>query len=450
MTLKVKFKVKVKVASRSGFENPTTFVLHTFPKNASLARYFAVPIHKCHPVSKTFLYEFHYDYILPKFQDKAKLLYTDTDSLIYQLNVPDIYEHIKEESHRFDTSDYEPNNPYGIEQKNKKVPGLMKEENNGQIMLEFVGLRAKMYAYKVHNDKIVKRSKGSTLASVKKISFDDYKRTLFDHEIIYKPQHLIRSKKHYVFTIRQNKMILNPFDDKRVLNSKSTDTKPWGYERISEDADDLPNKKNLHSLLKSILEEVVIPDKAFEWLAEYDIIPSCQTIELLMDKKMELDQFVHGVLAMCQKEGHKNITIKQLNDIVATLHPEIKISFKIYLFELLLEEHCFAIKNISNNYKTINKTIDNAMGKAAYYARSGTLSKLYTLQESKKLQWKFQPLTDTQHANVLNWIQDNVKKGEGNINARLGWSCGPDSSPWPSEHLQDYIRTLCILNEIRE
>ncbi|KAJ8915270.1 hypothetical protein NQ315_014778 [Exocentrus adspersus] len=203
-----------------------------------------------------------------------------------------------------------------------------------------------------------------------------------------------------------------------------------------------------YKLLKTILEEVVIPDKAFEWLTEYDIIPYCQTIELLMDNKMELDQFVHGVLAMCQKEGHENIMPA----------PHSLANSRIYLFELLLdgkyypylENIVLPLKNISNNYKTINKTIDNAMGKAAYYARSGTLSKLYTLQESKKLQWKFQPLTDTQHANVLKWIQDNVKKGERNINALLGWSCGPDSSPWPSEHLQDYIRTLCILNEIRE
>ncbi|KAJ8911892.1 hypothetical protein NQ315_012306 [Exocentrus adspersus] len=124
--------------------------------------------------------------------------------------------HIKEDSQRFDTSDYEPNNPYGIERKNNKVSSLMKDENNGQIILEFVGLRAKMS---------------------KKISFDDYKRTLFDHEITYKPQHLI-----------QNKMILNPFDDKRVLSSKSTHTKPWDYERILEGAHNLPNKKNLHSV----------------------------------------------------------------------------------------------------------------------------------------------------------------------------------------------------------
>lgn len=188
-------------------------------------------------LSKTFLYEFHYDYILKKFGNKVKLLYTDTDSLIYQFKVPDIYRYIKEDCQRFDTSDYDPHNTYGIKQKNKKVPGLMKDENNGKIMLEFVGLRAKMYAYRVDNNKIIKKSKGSTAASVKKITFEDYKRTLFNYEIIYKPQHLIRSKKHCVYTIRQNKMILNPYDDKRILSSSSTDTKAWGYEGVSDDDD---------------------------------------------------------------------------------------------------------------------------------------------------------------------------------------------------------------------
>jgi hypothetical protein len=213
-----------------------------------------------------------------------------------------------------------------------------------------------------------------------------------------------------------------------------------------------------YKLLKNILEEVAIPEEAFKWLTEYDIEPSLQTIELLVDKKIELDAFIHSVLTVCQKEGYENVSIKQLNDIVQRLHPTIKISFKIYLFELLLdgkyyqylENIPFPLRNISSNYKAIDEKIDDAMCKAAYYARSRTLCKMCTVQESKKLYWKFQPSTNIRHANILKWIQDNVKRGEQDLNARLGWSCGPDSDPWPSEHLQDYNRTLCLLNEIME
>ncbi|KAK5646714.1 hypothetical protein RI129_005178 [Pyrocoelia pectoralis] len=180
-------------------------------------------------VSKTFLYDFHYNYILKKFKNNAKLLYTDTDSLVYAFSVPDIYQCMKEDINRFDTSDFEPDNVYGIPLVNKKVPGLMKDENHGKIMLEFVGLRAKMYAYSVNPQAVVKKSKGSTSASVRQITIDDYKRALFDYKIVKRHQRLIRSKKHLVFTIKQNKIVLSPYDDKRLLHFGLTDTRPWGF-----------------------------------------------------------------------------------------------------------------------------------------------------------------------------------------------------------------------------
>jgi hypothetical protein len=183
-------------------------------------------------ISKTFLYDFHYEYVLKTFGLNSKLMYTDTDSLIYLFNVDDIYQYIRKDSYRFDTSDYDPKNIYQIELKNKKIPGLMKDENNGKIMLEFVGLRSKMYAYIVEeklNTKLIKKSKGSTKSSIQTITFDDYKECLFNNKLFEKTQKLIKSKRHNVFSIKQRKVVLSSYDDKRMLSYVSTDTKPWGY-----------------------------------------------------------------------------------------------------------------------------------------------------------------------------------------------------------------------------
>jgi len=71
----------------------------------------------------TCLYEFHHDYMSPLYRDKCKIMYTDTDSLIYHIecdDVYDVYDVMKRDISRFDTSDYPANNAYGISHANKK------------------------------------------------------------------------------------------------------------------------------------------------------------------------------------------------------------------------------------------------------------------------------------------------------------------------------------------
>ena len=134
------------------------------------------------------MYEFHYDYVIPKYGDRLKLCYIDTDSLIYSIQTEDFYSDISPDvEFRFDTSGYpiDGSRPLPIG-KNKKVIGLMKDELGGEIMKEFVSLRPKMYSYRVGNSE-PKRCKGINKCVVKKtISFDDYEACLFNGEPTYR------------------------------------------------------------------------------------------------------------------------------------------------------------------------------------------------------------------------------------------------------------------------
>ncbi|XP_053598598.1 uncharacterized protein LOC128668826 [Microplitis demolitor] len=146
-----------------------------------------------------------------------------------------IYKIIKRDIAKFDTSDYPPDNVYNIPLVNKKVLGLMKDENNGKIMTEYTGLRAKLYAFKIYNeDQVKKRAKGIKRPTLRTITFEDFKRCLEDHVNLSKTQYVIKSNKHRVSTIVQNKIALSWEDDKRQLLLNSTDTVPWGY-KVSRD-----------------------------------------------------------------------------------------------------------------------------------------------------------------------------------------------------------------------
>ena len=101
-------------------------------------------------LSKVLMYEVHYDYMTPRYCSKVKLCYMDTDSFFYEIETKDFYRDIaKNAEKRFDTSGYSKDDnrslPIG---KNKKVIDLIKDELGEKIMLEFVTLRVKMFAYR--------------------------------------------------------------------------------------------------------------------------------------------------------------------------------------------------------------------------------------------------------------------------------------------------------------
>ena len=110
-------------------------------------------------LSKLVMYEFHHDYMKQKYsEDKLKLLYMDTDSLVYSIRTENFYVDIAADVEaRFDTSGYVPDRPLPVG-KNKKVIALMKDELGGKIMREFICLRPKMYSYRV-DDKEPKKCK---------------------------------------------------------------------------------------------------------------------------------------------------------------------------------------------------------------------------------------------------------------------------------------------------
>ena len=118
------------------------------------------------------MHEFWYDYVKPKYDDKAKFWYMDTDSFIVYVKTGDICKGIAEDVEtRFDTSNYELSRPLPIE-KIKTVIGLIKEELGGKIMKEFVELRAKIYTCEDEKAKSTKK------VCQEKIRFENYKNCL--------------------------------------------------------------------------------------------------------------------------------------------------------------------------------------------------------------------------------------------------------------------------------
>ena len=182
-------------------------------------------------LSKTLMYDFHYNYIRKKFPD-CQLLFTDTDSLFYHIKTErDVYEEFWKDRSLFDNSDYLESSKFYFKE-NKKVIGKFKDEAAGKPILEFVGLKSKMYSYKKESGEN-KTAKGVKKKVIKnEIVHSDYLNVLLNSEKMHHQMRSIRSDRHQISSYHLNKVSLSPFDDKRYIFSDGITSYAYGHKNI--------------------------------------------------------------------------------------------------------------------------------------------------------------------------------------------------------------------------
>ena len=205
-------KKALKLTSRPNFDRATIFDKNLIAVHMKKTEvYFNKPVYVGQAIldlSKTLMFDCHYNYIREKYNDRAELLFTDTDSLMYQIYTDDFYKDISYDIEtKFDTSDYTPNHPSGIlTGVNKKVIGMFKDEVAGKQITCFVGLRPKLYSFKIEETKEVRKCKGIKKNVVKKgIEFEDYVQCLFSGEKQMRSMKIIRSENHDIYSKEVNK-----------------------------------------------------------------------------------------------------------------------------------------------------------------------------------------------------------------------------------------------------
>ena len=234
-------KKALKFSSKPNFDRVTIFDEHLAAVHMKKTEvYFNKPIfvgQAILDISKTHMFDFHYNFIRDKYGDKAELLMTDTNSLVYHIQTDDFYKDINKDVKKWlDTSNYPEIHPSGIKTGvNKKENGVIKDEAGGLVINGFVGRNAKLYALKViQNEEALKniphknlpfkgkeeerKAKGVKKSVIKKTrSFEEYKKCLFSKEKVMRKMNIFRSKYHDVYSTTVNKVALSANDDKRII-----------------------------------------------------------------------------------------------------------------------------------------------------------------------------------------------------------------------------------------
>ena len=182
--------------------------------------------------SKMLMYDFHYNYIKKKYDNRARLLFTDTDSLTYEIEAGDVYKDFWKDKDMFNNSDYPESSPYYCNV-NKKIIGKFKDEACGIPITEFIGLKCKMYSYVKDNEKGGRTAKGIKKNIIRNnIKHEDHKNTLINNKQMHHKMKTIRSQRHQLGRYEINKVSLSCFDDKHYIHDNGTSSYAYGHYKI--------------------------------------------------------------------------------------------------------------------------------------------------------------------------------------------------------------------------
>ena len=170
------------------------------------------------------MYKFHYDYVLNTFN--ARLLFTYTDSLVYEIEGDNVYDQCYKDKHLFDFSGYNKNIIY-YDDSNKKVLGKMKDEFNGDKTDKLVGLKSQMYSL-ISDYREVNKAKGVNLV----LKHREYIDVLFNKRVVRHKMKRILSELHSFSTFDIKKTSLDCFDDKRYILNDGINSLAYGHKSI--------------------------------------------------------------------------------------------------------------------------------------------------------------------------------------------------------------------------
>jgi hypothetical protein len=187
--------------------------------------------------SKHLMYDFHYNFMLKNFdRNNIDLLFTDTDSLCYEIRKQNPYAVIGKNKEKFDLASY-PKDHTLYDTTNDKAIGKFKDEavkKKMDYITEFVGLRSKMYSYTTALD----NAEHHKCKGVKKYVVEKQFKTQFYKDCLHSrksqevQQNGFRSYQHQLYTEKVNKIGLSCRDDKSYIQDDNINTYTLGHYKI--------------------------------------------------------------------------------------------------------------------------------------------------------------------------------------------------------------------------